>query len=284
MPNSSTAPISETSLEPQTHYRFNSQQTQRFYQALTAHWLSIECLRLVEICNYRTQTLNIQHYETLHNMWANNDERTLRESCDVLEVYDFVQGYLVRKIFADVTEISQWVHGEEQGIVIDERPEDNWDYFVKTARLHLRPFDIIELFLMGPWRTNMNSLSYPPDKVAYFRHRGLFDTGGLIDIQDTGNSPDPWFSVFHLETDVGLKLMATDKGLTNVWAYFRNKWVMQGIRKELWLAESDEDIAGWIRKFGEGRNYSSTNKTSPHISGKSLCREYVSPNALGPSN
>ncbi|KAI9766207.1 MAG: hypothetical protein M1839_005009 [Geoglossum umbratile] len=247
---------------PPESFRFDSRQTQRFYQALTAHWLAIESLRLAGMSDYKTQALQNKRYDLVHSIWGKNSERTLRESCDVLEVYGFVQGYLVRKIFADVDTFPQWVLGE--GFMDpQERLKDNWDFFIKTARLCLRPSDIIELFLGATWRTSANGASYPPNKIEYLRYRGFFELGGVVEIRDTWQTPDLWFSVGHLETDVELKIMEVDKSLANVWPDYRDEWVSEGTPTVLWQAKSDEDIVDRIRDFRGRWSHSTTSSEIP---------------------
>ena len=45
-------------------------------------------------------------FDQVDEIWSNNDERSLQETLDILEVYDFVYGILARKIFADVPNFS----------------------------------------------------------------------------------------------------------------------------------------------------------------------------------
>ena len=243
-------PASATSPRLQTNYRFSARQTQRFYQALTAYWLLIESYALAEACNYDSQTSKNDCYSKL-GMQVRNNEQTLLESCDVLEVYDFTHGYLIRKIF-DVEKIPQWI-GDTVVFSHHERLRDRWDSFVKTARLRLRPSDVIELFAMGPFRSRCNENEdnfndYPPDKVEYLRYRGFYNSSGRVKDNDAVDTSDPWFSVRDLENGVESKLRAIETGLVERWARFRSERGTPGARQGVWLVESDKYMLPWIRK------------------------------------
>jgi hypothetical protein len=65
-------------------------QTQRFYQALTAHWLAIKALRFAGTSVYDRLSERNLRFDQGNNIWSENKVRSLQEMLDILEVYDFV--------------------------------------------------------------------------------------------------------------------------------------------------------------------------------------------------
>jgi hypothetical protein len=92
----------------------------------------------------------------------------------MLEVYDFVYGYLLRQTKpGGFTEYAQWLV-DEWGYPYDTI-EDRWDLLVRCLRLMLSPADIIELLLFtSQWKhaptQQLEWLS--TEKESYLRLRG----------------------------------------------------------------------------------------------------------------
>ncbi|KAI9837503.1 MAG: hypothetical protein M1819_007153 [Sarea resinae] len=250
---------------------FNSEQTGRFYAATTAHWLAIEALRLAHASTYHLSTERNTRYSQIHHMWKDNEEMSLQESFDVLEVYDFIYGYLLRKVMGTGNWYLQWSPGDV--------PYPRWsdmNLFVNNARLHLRPPDIIELLLMHTWT---DEPGWPEDKGQYLASRGMFDFyGGSVRHMDTPFLPDTYFSGGHLEVGVGLKLEAYGgEELSRGWASYRKEWPVEARHSLFWWATSDEKIAERIREYRGREGFPDRVPGFPHLSRRALLEGEVEP-------
>ncbi|KAH8435163.1 uncharacterized protein LDX57_012792 [Aspergillus melleus] len=71
----------------------------RFYQALTAHWLSIESLALAKATVYPTPGSRDHWHTIIYDQWSGRRPLPLREKLDILRVTLFVWEFLARKLF-----------------------------------------------------------------------------------------------------------------------------------------------------------------------------------------
>ncbi|OJD20571.1 hypothetical protein ACJ73_08091 [Blastomyces percursus] len=225
-------------------------QTQRFYQVLTAHWFAVEALCLARVSAYPTVSEQLKVFAQVAVIWQEGHGRTLSESLDMVEICDFVWGFLGRKIFSNVQDCPSWIQGEEDMGFFpdDEEPENSkWDYFVKCTLQYLRPPNIIELLLLSVWNQ-----SWPSSKPKYLRQLGIFDTwAGTALVQDQGSSPDPWFPLGLVENSAlqWFKEICrdSDPSLVNAWREYREKsWASNARGKALSWKESDEWIVEHI--------------------------------------
>lgn len=240
-PPFSSAVHGETFGPPTSSFGFR--QTQRFYQALTAHWFSTEALCLARVSVYPTTSERLKTFDQIESIWLGNPERTLSESLDVLETYDFVWGFLGRKIFADAEDFPSWIQGEHGSeFFLEGRDPHNekWENFVKYIIQYLRPPNIIELLLWG-W-SQPCSLNRP----QYLRRLGFFDShAGTVLVEDDTPSPDSHFPLGLLEHSTYQRLQELDRtfDLDDVWQRYREKpWTRDARGKVLSWRESD----GWL--------------------------------------
>lgn len=174
----------------------------RFYQALTTHWFAIEMLWLARVSVYETPQQRNKHFARVWRTWGHNSERTLQEKLDILEVYDFVWGFLGRKIFAEVPDIWSWLgEGEARFYFASDLPEAvNWALFVRMVLQYLRPPDIIKLSLSLVWN---RSTSWTIHRPTYLRTLGFFDEqAGVCRHSGSMERLDWCFSEAILERDV----------------------------------------------------------------------------------
>ncbi|KAF2181213.1 hypothetical protein K469DRAFT_638382, partial [Zopfia rhizophila CBS 207.26] len=75
---------------------FSPSETGRFYKALTGYWVASESLKLAQQCRYTLQSIENQTFDDVDAMWW--QRTSLQESLEVLEVYDFVYGFLCQHI------------------------------------------------------------------------------------------------------------------------------------------------------------------------------------------
>ena len=101
----------------------------------------------------------------------------MSEQLHVLEAYDFLYGFLLRKIFFSFEETDRWTPSEDDEdafypFFTDECTEPYyWDIFINNLRLFLRPLDIVSLTITGPPKDDW-------DKTLHLRSRGIYDMGG----------------------------------------------------------------------------------------------------------
>lgn len=178
---------------------FTSGQTQRLYQALTTLWFAVEALCLARVSVYPTASEQLKTFDCVRAIWQDNPGRTISESLDVLETYDFVWGFLGRKIFADVQDFRSWTQDEGAAFDLGHQSEsEGWDLFVMFTLQYLRPPNIIELLLLGVWNG-----SWPSDRPYYLRQLGHSDrTEGVVLVNDVGQSPDAYYSLADIEVDM----------------------------------------------------------------------------------
>ncbi|KAF2142281.1 uncharacterized protein K452DRAFT_297606 [Aplosporella prunicola CBS 121167] len=147
---------------------------------------------------------------------ANADGNTslLQESLEVLEVYDFVYGYLMQN--TSITHgYYSWRH--DHGDEDLETLEDDWTTFVFRARLALTPPDILQLLaLTARWISDPTSKWSTERKTQYLRERGAFCTRGLhgsVSVQDEKRN-NRWYcyDVAHLERACLSQLWARRRG------------------------------------------------------------------------
>jgi hypothetical protein len=167
---------------------------------------------------------------------------------DNLEVYDFVYGYLPRKIFHDVSSFPDWIKGEQKEDHFLEINE--WSYFVETTRLYLRPSNIIELLVLSTWDSRA---SWPPNRPKYLRLLGFSDEDeGVCRILDDTRTPETLYSVMDIENDVESKLREVCSGdadsLARAWDRYRHDlWTQDARGRVLGREESSDQIIRRIR-------------------------------------
>ncbi|CAL5874618.1 uncharacterized protein PFLUO_LOCUS8915, partial [Penicillium psychrofluorescens] len=121
---------------------------QRFYKALTAHWVAFEALWLARVQDYGTAEEWDKAYDLVGSLWTDNPARPLKEKVDIVEVVDFVWGFLGRKPF-HVSSVPSWIAGENEDLFWDKNDTEasNWLHFIREISELLRPPNIIELLL-----------------------------------------------------------------------------------------------------------------------------------------
>ncbi|KAI9735981.1 MAG: hypothetical protein M1834_001447 [Cirrosporium novae-zelandiae] len=249
--------VSETTSAETAKLPFSFQETQRFYKALTAHWLAIETLRLSRTSFYDTSSERPRRFDEVELLWRDCHDRTLQETLDILEVYDFVYGFLVRKIFADVAHTYSWVEGRDEMLFYVELLNNipryrDWYFFVKDACTFLPPTNIIELLLLSTWGSS--DRSYPQNKPRYLHMLGFFDVryGEFAEEDDRYIPTRSVFSLQALERNVEEKIEKASDGnhgdFTATWKrYRRNAWSTAARGKVLFWQGSDSQIVNHMK-------------------------------------
>ncbi|KAB8212761.1 hypothetical protein BDV33DRAFT_210895 [Aspergillus novoparasiticus] len=117
-------------------------------------FLDTKALQLVNLCDGPEHLKNAL-FDNLLCMWSESPNRTLGESLDVLEVFDFTSNYLLLLILDSPSTLVDWRYelGEhdENSLMLDydETPLENWMNLLFRLQPHLSPFDILSLFKKG---------------------------------------------------------------------------------------------------------------------------------------
>ncbi|UCK59095.1 hypothetical protein AFCA_001920 [Aspergillus flavus] len=119
----------------------------RFYQALTSHWLSIECLALAKATVYPSRTSRNQWHKIISAQWYSRGHLNLREKLDILHVTVFVWEFLARKAFETIPLIPR----------LQE---------FRTRKVFLRPPSVIQAVILQNW-PDPDSMC---DLMEYFEH------------------------------------------------------------------------------------------------------------------
>ncbi|GCB20075.1 hypothetical protein AAWM_02960 [Aspergillus awamori] len=136
-------------------------------------------------------------YIQLWQLWVDNPYRTLREKLDLIEVVDFIWGYLGRNIFKGrFGDLSDWVSWAElQQFTATETPDSAWALFIARVFQELRPPHIIEL-LLSAWDSDR---VWGIDRSAYLRQLGFLVEPESVEEDDDGHTPDTQFSLNALD-------------------------------------------------------------------------------------
>jgi hypothetical protein len=141
-------------------------------------------------------------FERTWGMWAHNPTRPASDKIDIIEVVDFVWGFLGRKAF-HVSSLPDWLEGLGED-VLDQYVDDNeteignWGFFVRSIFQYLRPPHIIEL-LLWMWDSSRWNFSRP----GFLQRLGLLDTWEGIQ-EDDSDMPhaDNWVPITIVENDI----------------------------------------------------------------------------------
>ncbi|OJZ80201.1 hypothetical protein ASPFODRAFT_65932 [Aspergillus luchuensis CBS 106.47] len=173
----------------------------RFYHALTAHWVLVAKIWLAKMTHYKKSSTRNDRYNQLWQLWGDNPDRSLREKLDLIEVVDFIWGYLGRNIFKGrFTQLSDWVpQADLAQFTENETPDSAWAFFIARVTQELRPPHIIELLLLFIWNSEM---AWRIDRPTSLRQLGfLVEPQSAEEWNDT-DWPDTQFSLNILDEDV----------------------------------------------------------------------------------
>ncbi|PLN78697.1 hypothetical protein BDW42DRAFT_139765 [Aspergillus taichungensis] len=239
---------------------------ERFYHALTLHWAAVETLSLARAASYTTSAERNARFERIWTQWTDTGSaRSLSTKVDVLEVVEFVWGYLGRKVFQEEDVIVKWVGGTgaiEEFYDEEEPVGTNWLYFVRSMMRYLRPGHVLELLLRVVWRGEGEDVGGEEiDRVEYLRRVGFFDeSAGVVEREDEGEEdPDTVFNIGGLQEDVAVGLEAwaeahgVDVDTEARWEVYRDKlWGREMRGRVLLREEGEEALFGRIMGVDRG--------------------------------
>ena len=213
---------------------------ERFYKALTAQWIAVEKLWKVRSQVWQNAQAFDDAFDSAIKTWTNNPARPFEEKLDIVEIVDFVWGFLGRKTF-DLSSVSSWLEGDlvrEQYIDQTESEVGNWGFFVRSVIQFLRPPQIIQLVLSSWYPSSWNY-----ERPEFLRNLGVFDTweGILVDAQESPMS-DNWIPLHIVDDDVGNSFlhMVNAKEITERWESYRDSQWSAEIKGNLFLRRNAE--------------------------------------------
>ncbi|KAF5016744.1 hypothetical protein F66182_11469 [Fusarium sp. NRRL 66182] len=232
---------------------------ERFYRSLCSHWLTVRELWLARVSRYPTSTIRNDAFDKVWEKWMDHPTRGFREKFEMIEVTDFVWGYLGRKIFGDPHRLADWLSGENarRDFLDDaESIHGNWLFFVRFVAQYLQPPHIIEL-LNASW----NPRSEPLWKGQYLHSLGAFDgmVEGHPEIEDADSSPESFFHLSLLEADGMDRIVSGESDdsesddsyeYENHWESYRHSHWIEHWRGQLLLSpETEHQLLQRIRNY-----------------------------------
>lgn len=218
-----SGPISASFKEMSTKQR--QQSYQRFYKAVITHWNPVEMLWLVRTQVFPNAREFDKTFERTWDIWDNNPTRSVSDKIDIIEVVDFVWGFLGRKAF-HLSSVPDWLEGQDEDVLsryllVNEREVDNWGFFVRDIFQYLRPVHVIEL-LLWTW----NSLRWNFNRPGFLQRLGLFDMREGIHEDPSGRSrADNWVPITTVVKDIESSFAHREGVATLVSQWYRsNRW------------------------------------------------------------
>ena len=121
---------------------FSPWDSGRFYKALTAYWLATEILKLARNWRYDLQNTVNRTFGRADAMWLQRN--STQEGLNLLEVFDFVYGFLFQHIPSmSIDNFTDWVH--EDWLSVLDPLHSECAFFLKNLWLTLSPPDVLEL-------------------------------------------------------------------------------------------------------------------------------------------
>lgn len=158
--------------------------------------------------------------------WTNIPGKPLKEKLDIVEIVDFIWGFLGRKVF-QASKVASWLEGEgdhlrDWYLTLHESEAEEWGFFVRSVIPFLRPPRNIQL-LLSSWSPSPSDWNY--DRPGFLRQLGVFDTwcGVLVDNRQQPMS-DNWitFDIVIYNTISSFSLMGTAKEIKERWDSYRD--------------------------------------------------------------
>ena len=244
--------LPDLSLEERRSRPFNARQTQRFYKALTSYWFAVESHWLLRRSVNDTWEELWKLGDLVEDIWSGKHSRDFLESVDVIEVFDFVYGFLLRVIFPNAETARPWLGLNRSYFESGSFNSADWRFLVQNCRLFLRPAHIIKLLAMA---CPSAESTWPRDKMEYLQLRGAFEIseGTARTDHPDGRTLDFWFDIRSLEEGARCKLgdegPVDDANLFHaLWRKFRSVWKLEARWTLFWWANSSDDVVARIQK------------------------------------
>lgn len=235
----------ETPMAP--HDSKNIFSPKRFSDAVVAYWALIEARRLLLsiYAQVRKLKLHNQYESILTSFWCGSGWRTPLQTLDILEIHDFIYGFLMRKVY-----YRAWQEDSDETEPIDK----SWARHLQlvgscvnptvAARIGSREGELYDPTL---WKTLPHDLGF-----FYLRFEEIPPALTNFGIENLSLANI-------LEFNLGLDLQRLDEAelaatgshdhLVEAWAYFRRKWPTTARGSLLWSLESSEDFLELLKSY-----------------------------------
>lgn len=129
---------------------------ERFYRAVMGRVLDSKALQLFAFLpesESECESSGIDDHinRKITDMWSRNSDRTLQESFEILDLFDYTSNFLQYQVFPTPDEHLDWADVSQKNEILG--PYDTlvscWIHCHERLRLFLTPFDILSLFKNG---------------------------------------------------------------------------------------------------------------------------------------
>lgn len=121
----------------------------RFYRAVMSHYLDSRMLQFGKFCEALESSGAL--FEKIRHSWSDSSNCTLKESFEVLEVFDFIHNFMLLSTLDSPATLWGWaVAIRDDGNLIFSREDSllsNWMFLLSRLQPYLTPFDILANFL-----------------------------------------------------------------------------------------------------------------------------------------
>lgn len=192
---------------------------ERFYRAFMARTFDAKILQgLAIFLDSSKIEIADPTYDKIMRIWSDNPHRSLRDSAEILEMFDYVSNFLLFRVFSHPNRFLDW----RGSIFLDENGTflDNWMSFVGNMQPFLTPSDILELFQRGE---HLEVESFQETFSPYIK----------FSIRDQKIFELPIPAMKEIENDISTKL--TDSAAEK-WESFRRCWWRSSVRGRVFTA------------------------------------------------
>lgn len=218
----------------------------RFSDAIVAYWVLIEARKLLIsiLKQVRKYKAHKQYTRILQSFWYESGLRTLLQALDMLEVHDFIYGFLVRKAY-----YRSWAGDHDEMEPIDK----NWARYLQQIESCVNPMN-------AAWFASMEGELYDPTVWKTLPYNGYFYLRSEEIPPALVQTGVESLSVANiLEFNLGLKLLRLDEielaatgshdHLVEAWEYLRRNWPTTARGSLLWSLKSSEDFLEHLKRY-----------------------------------
>lgn len=157
----------------------------RFYRAVMSRLLDT---KMLQFAKFRESLQNSNDlFDNIWRMWSENLNRTLEESLEVLEIFDFTSNFMLLHVLQGPDTLVDWMVALRDGAVTREFESDiddsllcNWMSLLPRLQPYLSPFDILSAFRKD--KLNCEILHFFASLLAISEHDN--EPPGMVEIEN----------------------------------------------------------------------------------------------------
>jgi hypothetical protein len=174
------------SSQPKKYHHFGLDFKARFHKSICLHSMAIASRNIAKVGTlelyprsfFSQLILDVCDIWSKNSVVAGGEKRpiSLDARLDCLEVFDFLYGFLLRKV-VPLDRLEDWIgkYGEHRPHRVSEAKDiEKWYYLLTDCHSALQPLDLVDLIKHQAWAADD---FYPQDKIDYMRVRSVFDGG-----------------------------------------------------------------------------------------------------------